>query len=419
MQNKMLISLDSLLAINFLFLAMALTVVVIYAYRQKILSQRLDFLRKKAEKYQKLFETTTEGVFRCSHTGEVMLINKSGAKILGFDDEAQLLEQTSNIKSFVADQSELESITHRMRSKGSVNHRIIHIHCADKDVKYIEISLHRQMEDDIQIYEGIFRDVTQRMALEAELEAYKERLEGLVSQRTRQLEDVNQTLQKRETQLKLLTDQQVRIQEDERKHIAHVLHDEAGQLLNATKLDLDLLENELKGHDLPQAKRLLEDAAEIISKIIDSIHELSLDLRPMMLDDLGLGPTLSWFVKRYEERLQIPIHLEITGDHKRIIPDISTTLYRITQEALHNVAKYANATRVDISLIIDKTIHLEIKDDGIGFDADTVFNMNMNTQKMGVIGIREKTVSFHGKFELHTEPEQGTCLKIDIPIGDE
>jgi len=407
----------NLLFLNFFFLAVAVLMALIWAYRLKMVLNRSNGLRRLAQKFQRLFQSTTEGVFRIDAAGRLLIINRAGAGILGYDSDAEMMERAVNVQAFIPDAVQLSGLQARLIETGQLNHRIIPVKRQDDEITYIEVVVHVQDEQGAEIYEGIFRDVSARIALERELETHKLHLEELVTQRTEALEGANALLRRRESQLKNLSRKQTHLQEDERKRIAHILHDDAGQLLSAVKIDLDMLEHQMNSREESMGLARVMDAQSIMEQLMNSVHELALDLRPSILDDMGLGPTLAWFVKRFQERTGIEVHLSRPGGDRRLEAEMETDLYRISQEALNNVAKHAAASRVNITLNLENDISLVISDNGKGFDAATVFDVEKNRERMGLIGIREKVTATGGCFELDTKPGLGLTLNISYTAG--
>lgn len=409
---------QSLLFINFFFLAIAVLMALLWGYRLKLVLARSNGLRRMAQKFERLFQTTTEGVFRVNANGVLLIVNQAGARILGFENDTDLLKQNLNIREWIPSRAQWAGMARKLKDTGQLNHRILLLKRQDGKTIYVEVVAHLQHEGENRVYEGIFRDVTTRIDLEKELEAHKHHLEELVSERTKALNETNILLSRRETQLKRLARQQTQIQEQTSKRIAHVLHDDAGQLLSAVKIDLDLLEHELKNQNGHIGLAHVEDAQSIIETLMTRVHELALDLRPSILDDMGLQPTLAWFVKRFEDRTGIAVHLHSHGADRRLEGEMETDIYRITQEAMNNTAKHAEATCVEITLDMRDGVKLLISDNGKGFDAERVFDIEKNRDCMGLIGMREKVTSTGGEFALDTAPGRGLTLCIRYASGE-
>ena len=218
--------------------------------------------------------------------------------------------------------------------------------------------------------------------------------------------------------LKLLSKRLIYNQEQERKKIAQDLHDELGHSMTAVILNLEELNNDL-GESLPSSMRQnLAEVIELASQTDSQIHEMSLNLRPMMLEELGLNSTLSWYIRKFKERMKIPTHLEIKNVNERISPDIDTNIFRIVQEGLTNISKHANAGEVWVSLNVqDDEIFLSIRDDGVGFDVQSVKDSLIGNLGMGILGMKERITIMGGSITISSKPGEGCHLSFIIPLA--
>lgn len=216
----------------------------------------------------------------------------------------------------------------------------------------------------------------------------------------------------------------IEAQENERRRISRELHDEIGQALYAIKFNLEMIDK-----DLPQQTPLLRgrlgEAKSLASQTLTSMRQLALDLRPAMLDELGLIPTLRWYIQNFSNRLGIGSSFETVGLEEKLSPEIETAFYRIVQEALNNIAKHAQADRVEISLMKkDSRIYASIQDNGRGFDLDKVLHPEFPERGFGIVGIQERVSLLGGQLEIQSRPGFGTVISIEIPYervknGDE
>ncbi|HEX2667209.1 MAG TPA: ATP-binding protein [Gammaproteobacteria bacterium] len=204
------------------------------------------------------------------------------------------------------------------------------------------------------------------------------------------------------------------ILEEEAKRIAHTLHDEAAQMLASAYLELA----EIERLEPPQAVREhVEHISAHLDEVSDQLRRLSHELRPPILDQLGLMPALTFLSDGFRKRagLEIDIANEI-AEHGRLPQPVETALYRTVQEALNNVVKHAQARRVGIRVWIeDHLVYCSIKDDGKGFA--TPAGSETGSHGLGLLGIRERISSLHGAFEVESKPGAGTELRIGIPLG--
>jgi two-component system sensor histidine kinase UhpB len=216
----------------------------------------------------------------------------------------------------------------------------------------------------------------------------------------------------------------IEVQENERRRISRELHDEIGQALYAIQFNLEMVDK-----DLPQTTAVvrgrLGEAKSLSSQTLTAMRQLSLDLRPTMLDDLGLVPTLRWYIQNFSNRLDIYSNFETMGFEEKLPPQIETAFYRIVQEALNNIAKHAQADRVEISLVKrDSRIYASIQDNGRGFDLDRVLHPESPERGFGIVGIQERVSLLGGQMEIQSTPGYGTLIDIEIPYenvkeGDE
>jgi signal transduction histidine kinase len=199
--------------------------------------------------------------------------------------------------------------------------------------------------------------------------------------------------------------------EEEAKRIAHALHDEAGQLLASVHLALEEVARELP----PPAGDHLQKVRGLLDQIEMQLRRLSHELRPTILDDLGLFPALEFLATGISARTRIPIFVEGSPE-KRLPHVIETALYRIVQEALTNVTKHAQATRVTVCLQReDQMVRCAIRDDGIGCDPAVVLGPRAECG-LGLVGIQERLNTLGGKLQIVSFPGRGTELLITIPL---
>ncbi len=205
-------------------------------------------------------------------------------------------------------------------------------------------------------------------------------------------------------------------QEEERKRIARELHDEYGQTLAGLVMSIELIENATPPGQV-QVRDRLKDAKSLVIRAIDEIRRLTLDLRPSSLDYLGLVDTLHLYARSHLEAIGINVQFETKGLNQRLAPVVEVALFRIIQEALHNITKYAAAHNVRIKLEAkEKTILAEVEDDGKGFDTEAVLKNRMERKSLGLLGIEERATLLGGTFHIRSKPGRGTCLTIEIPI---
>jgi len=283
----------------------------------------------------------------------------------------------------------------------------------------------------------IIDDITASSCAEKSLKNHAQELENKVNTRTIELQHANIQLKheldaKKATNLELKNAQDCRLallrdiftaQEMERKRIAHELHDSIGQSLGATKFKAEelLMDKQIftNDSDYKQLSRLVK----LIKNAIDEVRSIAMDLRPAMLDDLGIITTLKWFCREYENTYnQIKINLSLDIDESLISDDRKVVIFRIVQEAMNNIAKHANATNVRIELSeSDSGLRLCINDNGCGFGTGLAANNRFDKLKtdtgqlqcsFGLSSMRERAESTNGKFAIEPNPDSGTSVIV-------
>jgi signal transduction histidine kinase len=198
----------------------------------------------------------------------------------------------------------------------------------------------------------------------------------------------------------------LRAREEEARRIAHELHDEAGQLLAALHITLDDLAAQVPAQDA-SFKRF----REVLDQVEAQLRRLARELRPTILDDLGLGPALEWLAQGLAERRDVTITID--APEGRLTPELETALYRIVQEALTNVVKHADARRVSITLVRkEASAVVVIEDDGRGFDPEAV-----RAGALGFTGMRERVELVGGRLTVETSPGAGTTLVAEVHVA--
>lgn len=211
--------------------------------------------------------------------------------------------------------------------------------------------------------------------------------------------------------LRALSLQLVEAREAESRHLARELHDEIGQLLTALKITLDSCQS--LPPDLLDAK--LGAARDLVGDLLSRVRHLSLDLRPPMLDDLGLVPALVWYFERYEARTGIGVAFEHDGlEARRFAPAIESAAYRTIQEALTNVARHAGVSEVEVRLWAEgRILGVQVEDRGAGFHADAMREGHLTR---GLAGLRERVNLVAGRLAINSAPGEGTRVTAELPI---
>lgn len=203
------------------------------------------------------------------------------------------------------------------------------------------------------------------------------------------------------------------VREEERLIIAREIHDQLGQQLTIMKMDISWLKKRLDLPDNELASEKIESLHSNIDDTIKTVRKIAADLRPGLLDDLGLGPAIEWHINEFEKRTGIEVEYEGLNEEIELSMAFKTGLFRIVQEALTNIAKYASARHVKVRLLReDEQLSLMVRDNGIGFDKEKVYAK----KTYGIVGMRERTAMMGGKYQLETTPGMGTTILVQVPL---
>lgn len=207
-------------------------------------------------------------------------------------------------------------------------------------------------------------------------------------------------------------------QEDERQRIARELHDETSQALTALMVGLDTTSLDITSDPKKAVERLSATKA-IADGMLENVHRLISDLRPSLLDDLGLLSAIAWYGEQRLKPCGIAFDVQSVGLEKRLPPSIDTQLYRIVQEAITNIIRHAQASAVTVRLALrDGWLTLEIQDDGQGFDSQILQSTEVPLRNVGLWGMRERVGILKGEFRVQAAPGTGTTLTIQVPVSE-
>lgn len=249
------------------------------------------------------------------------------------------------------------------------------------------------------------------MELEIRLRSLKRvaRYRHLVEERSK-LHGAYELLQQQNEELKTLSAKVFEVQETERRRLALELHDEIGQQLTGLKI---ILKDTLTDND-EGLKAKCKLALDVANQLLDQVRELSLDLRPTMLDDLGLVAALDWFFKRFTRQTNIAVTHNLNPiDERRFPALIETAAYRLVQEALTNVARYAEVKEVTVTLDVEpEMVKVTILDSGKGFEMDSL----SPGKSTGISGMRERVSWVNGHFQITSSPNDGTFIEAMFPL---
>lgn len=207
----------------------------------------------------------------------------------------------------------------------------------------------------------------------------------------------------------------LRLQEEERSRISRDLHDGIGQLLTALKIQLELLEREAAG--MTEVAARIAGSRELAETALAEVRQLSHVLRPQMLDELGLEPTLRWLGRTFQKRTGVEVEVAIEGSASGVGPDLETLVYRLVQEALTNVARHSGASAAKVTLRRQASaLRVRIEDSGAGFDTESPPSSGEEERGFGVRAMKDRVESVNGRFTLRSAPGKGTVVEAELPL---
>jgi len=239
-----------------------------------------------------------------------------------------------------------------------------------------------------------------------------------IEKRRQENEVLSEQLQQQSALRRELLKRVITAQEDERKRLARELHDELGQTLGGLALRTEVMGRVMES-DEKRAREQLSQIKSMISDTSAQMYDIILDLRPSILDDLGLVPALRSYAERLLQPTDLLFEFENHAFHGRLPSEIETALFRTFQEALSNVVRHASATRVCLTLSYqDGDFHGEVSDDGIGFDPESIQVDGSNSRGLGLLGMRERVEQCGGKLEICSSPGNGSRIKVHISLTE-
>ena len=202
--------------------------------------------------------------------------------------------------------------------------------------------------------------------------------------------------------------------EVERTRISREIHDEMGQALTALKLDLSSMRRKFDAEALGEQSAKVHEIERTVTRIIRTVRKIATELRPGILDELGVAAAIDWMAKDFRKRTGIGCKVMIKAVGKASGAVHATAIFRIVQEALTNVMRHAAASQVSLSLEkVDAALVLEVRDNGLGIKEGRIFD----THSLGLTGIRERVLLLGGKAEISGKPGEGTLVRVVLPIG--
>jgi PAS domain S-box-containing protein len=350
-------------------------------------------LRESEYKFKMLFNNANDAVFVTQLSpertyGDFIEVNEIACKRLGYSKEEFLLLSPSAIISQKSiDDYNLQ--TERLLNEGHIIYDTTH-KAKDKKLISVEVNSHLFLFNDHLTVLSIARDITER-----------KRTEEKLRRSSKLLRDLSSHLQS--------------VREEERAVIAREIHDELGQVLTALKIQISLISNKLNVEQ-SVLKEKINSLLHLIDTSVESVQRISSQLRPGILDELGLIATIEWQIEEFKKLTNISCTVILPNDELKLDVNKSTALFRIFQEALTNITRHSEADKVSISLLTDQTkLSLEIKDNGKGIIQDQI----KDYRSLGLHGMEERAMVFGGRVYIDSFTGKGTSVKVEIPINPE
>ncbi len=343
-----------------------------------------EALSESEERYRELFENAKDAIYVHDLSGRYTSVNRAAEQLIGFSREEILGKHFSN---FVSPRDLKHARTNFCRKLDEENETKYEVNVVNRDGRRIPVEVSSRLiyENGVAVgVQGTARDITDRKRVQEALRIYSQRL--------------------------------IQAEEAEREKIARELHDEIGQVLTAVRINLQSMQR--SGGTNENVLRL-DESIGIVDEALGRVRELSIELRPALLDDLGLSAALRWYVDRYAQRTGIIAEvLNGLEEDDRLPRELETACFRIAQEALTNVARHAQATSVSVQLERSRErMLLTIIDDGAGFDFDKLRMSASAASALGLRGMEERALAVGGYIEIDSGLERGTRIRATFPLN--
>ncbi len=381
------------------------TITPVSAWGKKIthyISFRRDITeKKKAErlimesekKYRSLMENSFDGIALIQSDGRIKMWNTKFAELLGYTNEdiAKLNKEegeAAGYSNWVVDENISDYVGKTLQYESKI---------MTKGGKYFDAEVSMRVIDKSLVM-WVIKDITER------------KLSEILQQK------LLDKLVEAQNVLRALSRRQLEIQETERRQIARELHDEIGQSLTALKIDI------LNVSQMVKSEKIKKQLGQIISLVDDTlknVRELSLDLRPSMLDVLGLVPAVRWYIDRQTQRSGISGRVVSESMEETLSNEVEINGFRIIQEAVTNIIKHSHAKKFSVEIFVKSAkLHLVIRDDGLGFDVVKAQEKAKRGQSVGVLGMKERAELVGGWLDIFSSPKKGTKITAILPTAN-
>src|SRR5689334_1444392 len=342
-------------------------------------------LRESEERYRELFENARDAMYVHDLSGTYTSINHAAEKLTGYSREEIVGHNFSEFVPAEHIKQVRERFCNKLAQHGETTYETEVIAKDGRRVP-VEVSSRAIYENGVIVgVQGTARDITER----------------------KQAQDA----------LQMFSRQLIEAQEDERRRIARELHDQIGQVLTAVKMNLHAVQLVC---DTKEAGAHIKDNVEAVDEALRLVRDLSVDLRPPLLDDLGLVTALEWYVDRYAKRTRVAaeVLIDLKDPNERFSREVETACFRIAQEALTNVARHARANSVWLRLRKKSNVlYLLVKDDGVGFDPQALRKRAPRAATLGLLGMQERAHAAGGHVEIISAISKGTEIRLELPLN--
>lgn len=341
-------------------------------------------LKQSEERYRTLVEQAVDAIALYDEKGKVLDVNSGASKLLGYSKEE--LSKMYLHEILLEEEINDNPVRYDILEKGHSTVKQRRMKRKDGSVVITEVRS-QQLPDGR--FLSVVRDLTERIQKEQELnESYKA--------------------------VRKLTAHLQKIREEERSHIAREIHDELGQQLTVMKMDVSWINKKITESE-GAIKERLQGLLHMLDNTVKSVRRISSELRPSLLDDLGLIAAMEWQLNEFERRSGIKTSFTAPDDEINLSNDVKTALFRIFQESLTNVARHSEADSLSVSFVQNNgDLILAIADNGKGFDKQVI----SERRTLGILGMNERSMMIGGSYEIISEPGQGTKVSIKIPVKE-
>ena len=391
-----------------------------------------EALWKTELRYRTLYKNAPVGIGLATLDGQVISINEAMCQITSYSEEE--LYQI-NLRDTYKNQDERDLLLKCLKKERFVRDFEVELKRKDGTIYCASLTISPFTLNGKKVLLTVCKDISERKQTEEELRKYCESLEKKVEERIgklklaaeqlrqhiierkraeEKLKQHEQMLEASERELKNFSRKILSIREEEKKNLSAILHDEVGSMAVAFSSYLTAIEEEIKNNNLKDVLEATAKSRSALKKFVSRLKKIAVDLRPPDLDIIGLPDALREYFSDVVEHTNVKIDFRVDMDKKRINDNVAIIVYRIVHEALNNIIKHANATKVRITLYCrGNKLKLNVGDNGNGFDIEK--SLKGAKIHMGIRGMREMVDSLDGTFNIKSAPGKGTEISITLP----